>query len=112
MMDSIKDTKYSFEIRWSDKDNAYISSVPEFKLFAHGSTPEEALAQAKVVLDIYIEDYKEAQDELPEPIKYGVKSKLMDARLVVDSVDKIMEAIGGPPAKAFLVNKIVKEDTV
>lgn len=61
-------SNYSINITWSDKDGGFIATVPEFRnLSAFGKTYEEALQQAKIVLDGYIETYKEDHSPLPEP---------------------------------------------
>ncbi|HET7076091.1 MAG TPA: type II toxin-antitoxin system HicB family antitoxin [Chloroflexia bacterium] len=60
--------KYSFNIFWSEEDNSYFAICPEFPgLSAFGDTPEQALAEGKIVLEITIETYKEEGLPLPEP---------------------------------------------
>ena len=62
-------SKYSFQVTWSDEDDAYIASCPEFPgLLAHGETPNEAIAEAQIALEGVIEVYKESDMQLPEPI--------------------------------------------
>jgi predicted RNase H-like HicB family nuclease len=64
--------KYSFNIFWSEEDNAYFAICPEFPgLSAFGDTPEQALAEGKIVLEMTIETYKEAGLPLPEPKVYA-----------------------------------------
>jgi predicted RNase H-like HicB family nuclease len=53
--------KYSFHVVWSNEDNAYFASCPEFPgLLAHGDTPEEAIKEAGIALEGVIEVYKES----------------------------------------------------
>lgn len=61
--------RYSILIQWSDEDQVYIASLPEFGPYAHthGKTYEEALKNAKEVLELLIEDYQEEGKELPQP---------------------------------------------
>jgi predicted RNase H-like HicB family nuclease len=60
--------KYSFNIIWSDEDENYIATVPEFNgLSAHGDTPEEAIEEANVALEGFLEVFKEDGCEVPEP---------------------------------------------
>src|SRR5262245_10689055 len=60
--------RYSYQLQWSDEDNAYIASCLEFPgLLAHGDTPEEAIREAGVALKGVIEVYKESDLPLPEP---------------------------------------------
>jgi antitoxin HicB len=62
--------KYSIDIVWSDEDSGYIATIPEFKnLSAFGETCEDALREAKIALEGYIEAYKEDGLPLPEPTK-------------------------------------------
>ncbi|MBT8419812.1 MAG: type II toxin-antitoxin system HicB family antitoxin [Gammaproteobacteria bacterium] len=60
--------RYSILIRWSDEDQCYIASLPEFGPYAqsHGRTYEEALTNAKEALALLIED----TPPLPEPQTY------------------------------------------
>lgn len=61
---------YSINIAWSDEDEGYIATVPEFKnLSAFGTTPDEALKEAHIALEGYIETYKTDNIPLPEPQK-------------------------------------------
>ena len=60
--------KYQFNLVWSDLDNEYMATCPEFPgLSAFGATPEEALAEAQTALELFIETYKEDGIPLPKP---------------------------------------------
>ena len=61
--------KYSILIQWSQEDNAYIASLPEWGKYArtHGKTYEEALENAKEVLEDLIYAYTQEKKALPEP---------------------------------------------
>lgn len=60
--------KYSINVQWSDEDECFVALVPEFPtLSAFGETQEEALAEAKVALQGFIDIYKEDGTSLPEP---------------------------------------------
>ncbi|MDQ3685195.1 MAG: type II toxin-antitoxin system HicB family antitoxin [Acidobacteriota bacterium] len=60
--------KYGFQIFWSDEDDAYIVTCPEFPgLSAFGDTEEEALREAKVALELFIESMQEHGEPLPVP---------------------------------------------
>ncbi|OAB59452.1 hypothetical protein AY600_14925 [Phormidium willei BDU 130791] len=58
--------KYSILIQWSEEDDCYIASLPEWGEFArtHGDTYEAALKNAKDVL----EDLVFADDEVNKPL--------------------------------------------
>ena len=59
---------YSFHLFWSKEDEAYIATVLGFKgVSAHGETPQEALQEVMVALELVIEDYQEEGWDLPEP---------------------------------------------
>lgn len=61
-------SKYSMILSWSEEDQAYIVSVPELPgCMADGKTPEEAVKEAEVVIDMWIETAKELGREIPEP---------------------------------------------
>jgi predicted RNase H-like HicB family nuclease len=61
--------KYSILIQWSDGDAAYIAHLPEWGKFAstHGDIYEEALQQAREVLEDLIYGYEQMGKPLPEP---------------------------------------------
>lgn len=56
--------KYSINVVWSDEDECYIATIPEFSgLSASGDSAEEAIQEAYVALEGFIEVYKE--DNVP-----------------------------------------------
>lgn len=59
---------YSILIQWSEDDQCYIASFPEFGPYAHthGETYEETLKNAKEVLELLIADTV----PLPNPKTY------------------------------------------
>ncbi len=60
--------KYSFKVFWSDADNVFIATCPEFTgLSAFGDTEEDALREAKIALQMFIEDIQESGESLPVP---------------------------------------------
>jgi|SRR5215813_158197 len=60
--------KYSFSIGWSEEDQEYVATCPSFPgLSALGETEEEALAEAKTALQLFIETCKEKNIPLPQP---------------------------------------------
>jgi predicted RNase H-like HicB family nuclease len=60
--------KYSFNILWSEEDGEYVATCPAFPgLSALGETEEEALAEAKVALGLFIKTCEERGIPLPEP---------------------------------------------
>jgi predicted RNase H-like HicB family nuclease len=60
--------RYQIIIYWNDEDNAFIVEVPELPgCAADGQTYQEALAQAEIVIDEWIETAKELGRDIPEP---------------------------------------------
>ncbi len=67
--------KYELIIYWSDEDQAFVVEVPELPgCMADGKTYEQAVANAKVVIDHWIETARELNRPVPEP-----KGRLMYA---------------------------------
>ena len=68
-------SKYEVIIYWSDEDQAFVAEVPELPgCAADGRTYAEALANAEVVMQEWIETAKELGREIPTP-----KGRLMFA---------------------------------
>jgi len=60
--------KYEIIIYWSDEDQAFIAEVPELTgCMADGTTYQEAIANAEVVMQEWIEIAKEVGRTVPEP---------------------------------------------
>ena len=60
--------KYETIIYWSNEDQAFIADVPELPgCMAHGSTPNEALANAQEAIALWLETANEFGDPIPEP---------------------------------------------
>jgi len=64
--------KCTVVIQWSDEDDCYVVSLPEFGRFAHthGDTYEEALRNAQEVLESLVEQYQTLNKPLPAPKKF------------------------------------------
>lgn len=62
--------KYGLNIIWSEEDQGYIVTCPEFPgLSAFGETFEDAVAEAKLAQELFIETYQAEGLPLPEPRK-------------------------------------------
>jgi predicted RNase H-like HicB family nuclease len=67
--------RYGMFIYWSDEDHAFIVEVPELPgCMADGATYQEAVANAEVVIQEWIETARELGRTIPEP-----KGRLMFA---------------------------------
>jgi predicted RNase H-like HicB family nuclease len=61
-------TKYEIIIYWSNEDGAFIAEVPELPgCMADGSTYQEALANAEVIIREWIETARELGRTIPDP---------------------------------------------
>jgi len=60
--------KHEIIIFWSAEDDVFVSEVPELPgCMAHGETQEDALANAKQAIELWIDTAKEFGDAIPEP---------------------------------------------
>jgi predicted RNase H-like HicB family nuclease len=60
--------KYEIIIYWSDEDEAYVAEAPELPgCAADGTTYTQALANAEVVIQEWIETARELGRPIPEP---------------------------------------------
>ena len=61
--------KYSILIQWSEEDKVYIASLPEWGKYAktHGDSYEEALENAKEVLEDLQYGYHQMGKPIPQP---------------------------------------------
>ena len=60
--------KYEIIIYWSDEDQIFIAEVPELPgCIAHGNTQDEAFANVKEAIQLWIDTAKEFGDSVPEP---------------------------------------------
>ena len=60
--------RYEMIIYWSDEDQAFIAEVPELPgCAADGATYQEAIANAELVIQEWIETAQELGRPIPEP---------------------------------------------
>ena len=61
-------SKYEIIIFWSEDDQAFVADVPELPGFmAHGDSYENALANARQAIDLWVGTAREFGDPVPEP---------------------------------------------
>lgn len=67
--------QYSVVIEWSDEDNAFLVTLPEFgsNPQTHGETYKEAMKHALEVMETLVDFHQEKGQTLPEPNKYQDK---------------------------------------
>lgn len=60
--------RYEIILYWSAEDDAFIAEVPELPgCMAHGDTQEEALANVKDAMRLWVDTAREFGDPIPEP---------------------------------------------
>lgn len=71
--------RYTIVMQWSDEDECYIVSLPEWGEYCHthGDSYEEALKNAQEVLELLVDTYTEDGKPLPEPIQFGKPLQLV-----------------------------------
>jgi len=69
---------YTIIIQWSDEDQCYVVSLPEWGEFCHthGETYSEALTRAEEVLELLIESAVKQGESLPEPNVFGTSLQI------------------------------------
>lgn len=74
--------RYPINIMWSEDDGEYLATCVSFPgLSAFGETEEEALKEAKIALELFIETYKERGLTLPKPARVSKYSGQLRLRL-------------------------------
>ena len=66
---------YSMVIQWSEKDNCFVVTLPEWGELCqtYGDTYEEALSNAKEVLQLMVESSRQEGQTLPEAHNFREK---------------------------------------
>lgn len=60
--------RYHINLFWSSEDDCCIADVPDLKpCSAHGDTPEEAVAEAEIAIELWIETARDRNLPIPEP---------------------------------------------
>jgi len=61
--------EYQINIAFDSRDKIYVARVPELEhCHTHGATPEEALANAKEAIELWIETAEKRRRPVPEPL--------------------------------------------
>lgn len=59
---------YHINVFWSKEDQSWIADVPDLKpCSAHGDTPSEAIDEAEVAIELWLETARERGFSIPEP---------------------------------------------
>jgi len=79
-----KQSRYSLMIEWSDEDQLYIASFPEWEArgllgHTHGDTYEEAARNGEEVLYMLVRSAREEGEILPPPRTFDQSHPTLDA---------------------------------
>ncbi|HVX20522.1 MAG TPA: type II toxin-antitoxin system HicB family antitoxin [Acidimicrobiales bacterium] len=59
---------YRIEVTWSDEDEAWLADVPDLTFCtAHGDTPEEAVAEARLAVEAWLDAARAQGRAIPPP---------------------------------------------
>ena len=59
---------YRIEVAWSDEDDAWLADVPDLAFCtAHGDTPEEAVAEARLAVEAWLDAARAQGRTIPPP---------------------------------------------
>ena len=108
-------SKYPINIAWSDEDSEYIATCSSFPgLSAFGETEEEALREAKIALELFIESYKERGISLPRSTKTQKYSGQLRLRLSKSLHERaaVMAAQDGVSLNQYINNALDRELSV
>lgn len=77
---------YTYHVKWSPEDGAFIARVAEFKsLSAHSEvSQEDALREAKELVQFVLEDLQESGEEIPAPHSLRDYSGRFNVRMTPD----------------------------
>jgi predicted RNase H-like HicB family nuclease len=65
-------SRYSMVVQWSDEDNLFLVTIPEFAErvmmpCTHGKTREEAIHNGEEVIEMYLEAWESDGESIPAP---------------------------------------------
>lgn len=59
---------YAINVFWSDEDDVWVANVPDLKFCsAFGDTPEQAVAEVRVAMEVWLDVAREKGLPIPEP---------------------------------------------
>ncbi|MEQ1495634.1 MAG: type II toxin-antitoxin system HicB family antitoxin [Novosphingobium sp.] len=60
--------RYHINVFWYPDDQCWIADVPDLRLCsAHGDTPEQAVAELRIAIGLWLETARAADQSIPEP---------------------------------------------
>lgn len=68
-MRKVENLEYQVNLAYDSRDGIYVARVPELEnCHTHGGTPEEALANAKEAIELWLSTAKSKRIPIPEPL--------------------------------------------
>mgnify|MGYP001164579178 FL=1 len=65
----LKNDRYTYRVTWSEDDQEYVGLCTEFPSLSWlDQTPESALKGVREIVESVIEDMKQTDEEIPQPI--------------------------------------------
>ena len=65
----IETREYQVNVTFDPRDGIYVARVPELEnCHTHGNTPEEAFANAREAIELWIETARQKKVPIPEPV--------------------------------------------
>ena len=87
-------TKYEIILFWSEEDNCFIAEIPELPgCMADGKTYQEALQNAEIMIDEWLETARELGRKIPQPkgrLKFA-QCNILEAKTQVQDILEIIE---------------------
>jgi predicted RNase H-like HicB family nuclease len=72
--------RYPVVVFWSDEDDSWIAVPPDLEgCSAFGETPEEALAEVKIAMELWLEATREIGRPLPRPSRVEGSPRIVAA---------------------------------
>ena len=85
VIDLFRPEDYSYNVTWSDEDDAFVGRVAEFpSLAAHSKTQEGSLREIRTVVELVLEDLFTENEPIPEPIGKRQYSGKLNVRMAKD----------------------------
>jgi predicted RNase H-like HicB family nuclease len=66
--------KYSYIIQYDEDNEIYVASIPELQgCMAHGDTPEDAIKEVRIVMEMWLDVAEEKGLDIPKPLTQNSK---------------------------------------
>lgn len=88
------ESHYSMLVLWSEDDEAFLAHVVELPgCIAHGETREEAVQNARIAIENWIDTAKEIKRKVPEPWDLAAfqKQTAQQAQLVQQAIENAIQ---------------------